>query len=128
VMRTRAIVMTEAGFAAYMTKATTPQKLSGLAVFNAQGCNGCHVLSAAKSTGTLGPSLDYLATYAKRAGKPLAAFIRESILSPGAYIEPGCPKAMPPNYKDLIAPQQLDALVSFLAQSGTKATPHKGCG
>jgi cytochrome c oxidase subunit II len=129
VMRTRAIVMTPDGFAKYMTNATKPRKLSGLAVFAAQGCNGCHVLSAAKSTGTSGPDLDYLAAYAKRAGKPLDAFIRESIVDPNAYIEPGChANLMPGNFKDLIQPQQLDALVAYLAKNGTKTTAHKGCG
>jgi cytochrome c oxidase subunit 2 len=129
VMRTSAIVKGQAAFAAYMTQAMTPKKLSGLAVFTQNGCGGCHVLSAAKSTGTTGPDLDYLAAYAKKAGKPLTGFIEESIVNPEAYIEPGCPKGvMPPNFGQTIAKPQLDALVSFLAQNGTKAEPHKGCG
>jgi cytochrome c oxidase subunit 2 len=129
VMRTRAIVLTPAGFAQHMKKATEPQKLSGLAVFAAQGCSGCHALSAAKSKGqSTFPDLDYLAAYAKRAGKPLDAFVRASILAPGAYIEPGCPDAMPHNFKELIQPQQLDALVSYLVKNGSKATAHKACG
>jgi cytochrome c oxidase subunit 2 len=128
VMRTRAIVKTPDDFARFMTNATKPQKLSGLAVFAAQGCGSCHTLSAAKSSGVTGPDLDYLAAYAKRAGKPLDAFVRESILAPGAYIEPGCANTMPPNFKELIQPKQLDALVAYLVKNGTKAAAHKGCG
>jgi cytochrome c oxidase subunit 2 len=125
-MRTQAIVMSPAGFAAYMKRAVTPQKVSAAKLFTVQGCGNCHVLSAAKSKGTLGPDLDNLAGDAKRAGKPLEAFIRESILSPGAYIEKGCPDQMPKNFKDLIQPPQLDLLIAFLVKNGTKATA-KGC-
>jgi cytochrome c oxidase subunit 2 len=133
VMRTRAIVLPASGkgsFDAFMREQTKPRTLSGLAVFAAQGCSGCHVLSAAKSTGKQGPDLDYLAGYAKRANKPLEAFIRESILSPGSYVEPGCPDIMPHNFGDFFKqqPQQLDALVAFLAKNGAKAEAHKGCG
>ena len=128
-MRTRAIVFeTEAEFASFMKEASTPKKLSGEAVFAAQGCGGCHILTAAKSTGTTGPDLDYLAAYAKKAGRPVDAFTKVSILDPPAYLEPGCPDAMPHNFKDLIQPEQLDALVSYLVKNGTKTTAHKGCG
>jgi cytochrome c oxidase subunit 2 len=129
VMRTRAIVKEPAAFARYMTQALNPPKVSAADLFVTQSCAGCHVLSAAKSTGASGPDLDYLAAYAKRAGKPLDAFVRESILNPGAYVEPGCPDhLMPTNYKDVLQPDQLDALVAYLVKNGTKSTPHKGCG
>jgi mono/diheme cytochrome c family protein len=111
-----------------MAQASKPQTLSGLGVFAAQGCANCHTLSAAKATGASGPDLDYLGTYAQRAGKPLDAFIRESILDPAAYIEPGCVDGMPHNFKDLIQPDQLGALVAYLVKNGSKTTPHKGCG
>jgi cytochrome c oxidase subunit 2 len=132
VMRTQAIVEEPAAFAADLTKAMNPPKPQGAAALfksSTLSCASCHVLSAAGSSGTLGPDLDYLAAYAKRAGKPLDAFIRESILDPSAYIEPGCPNAMPPNFKDLIQPDQLDQLVAYLVKNGTKTdASHKGCG
>jgi cytochrome c oxidase subunit 2 len=129
VMRTRAIVEEPAAFAADMTKAMNPPKPQGAdALFTAEGCGSCHTLSAAGSTGTLGPDLDYLAAYAKRAGKPVDAFVRESIVAPGAYIEPGCTNGMPPNFKALLKPDQLDELVAYLVKNGTKTEAHKGCG
>jgi cytochrome c oxidase subunit 2 len=131
VMRTRAIVDEPAAFAAYMTKAENPPKPKGAdALFKSGdlGCSSCHTLSAAGSTGTLGPDLDYLAAYAKRAGKPVDAFVRDSIVDPGAYIEPGCTDAMPHNLKDLLQPDQLDELVAYLVKNGSKTQAHKGCG
>jgi mono/diheme cytochrome c family protein len=125
------IVQSASAFAAYMKKAANPPKPQGgkgLFTSGTLGCSSCHVLTAAGSSGTLGPDLDYLAAYAKRAGKPVDAFARESILDPAAYIEPGCTDAMPHNFKDLLKQDQLDELVDFLVKSGTKTQAHKGCG
>ena len=61
-------------------------------------------------------------------GKPLADFVRESIVDPHTYVEPGCPNVMPTNFKATIQPQQLDVLVQYLVKNGSKATAHKGCG
>ena len=47
--------------------------------------------------------------------------MRESIVDPNAYIEKGFPNAMPPTFKDL-PKDQLDALVSFLAQNSQKTS------
>jgi cytochrome c oxidase subunit 2 len=134
VMRTRAIVFdTQAEMNTFMAKASkpqTPQSADAVALFKSGdlGCANCHTLQAAQSSGTLGPDLDYLAAYAKRAGKPIQDFARESILDPAAYIEPGCTDAMPHNFKDLLQPAQLDALVAYLVKNGAKTTAHKGCG
>jgi hypothetical protein len=46
----------------------------------------------------------------------LAAFIQESIVKPGAYIAPGFPNAMPPDFGTKIPPAQLQQLVQYLAQ------------
>ena len=63
------------------------------------GCGSCHMFKAAGSTGTVGPDLDNLSADAKKAGKPLPDFIRESIVDPNAYIAPGFPKdVMPANF------------------------------
>jgi cytochrome c oxidase subunit II len=92
----------------------------GLALFNQQGCNGCHTLAAAKSNGTTGPDLDRLAAYAKTAGKPLPAFVRQSIESPNAYIEKGYPRGVMPDFGKTLSKIQIDALVSFLVASVNK--------
>jgi cytochrome c oxidase subunit II len=123
-MRTQAVVQTPAAFAAWVT---AQEKLAekaqggagagpGLAAFNNNGCSACHAFKPAGSTGTTGPDLDNLATYARRAGKPLAAFIQQSIVDPNAYIEKGYqPGIMPSTFKSL-PKNQLDALVQFLSQ------------
>ena len=51
---------------------------------------------AAGATGTVGPDLDKLSGEAQKAGKPVEAFIRESIVNPGAYVQPGFPNNVMP--------------------------------
>jgi cytochrome c551/c552 len=86
-------------------------------LFVDNGCNGCHTLKAAGANGTVGPDLDKLPELARKAGKPLDEFIRQSIVDPSAYIEPGYPNAMPGTFGSL-PKDQLDALVSYLAGGG----------
>jgi cytochrome c oxidase subunit 2 len=122
-MRSEAIVMKPTAFAAWVkaqerAAASASQGPSGagpgLAVFNSNGCSGCHTFKPAGSSATTGPDLDNLPAYARRAGKPLALFVRESIVDPNAYIEKGYqPNIMPSTFKSL-PKQQLDALVQFL--------------
>jgi cytochrome c oxidase subunit 2 len=95
-MRTEAIVMTQAAFDKWLksqTQATTSPSpaVSGAAVFKNNGCASCHTLTAAGATGTVGPDLDKLPSYAETAGKPLEDFIRESVVDPSAYVEKGFP-------------------------------------
>jgi cytochrome c oxidase subunit II len=123
-MRSEAIVMKPAAFAAWVkaqehAAANASQGGGGgpgLAAFNNNGCSACHTFKPAGSTATTGPDLDNLPTYAQRAGKPLAAFVSESIVDPNAYIEKGYqPGIMPQTFKSL-PKAQLDALVQFLTQ------------
>jgi cytochrome c oxidase subunit 2 len=91
---------------------------SGKAVFTANGCGSCHTLTAAGSTGTVGPNLDKLPAEAKGAGQPLEPFIRESIVNPNKYIAPGYPAGvMPQNFGQTISKPDLDSLVQYLVQS-----------
>jgi cytochrome c oxidase subunit II len=123
-MRTEAVVTTPAAFQGWIK---TEQRIAaqatqtpagagpGLAVFKSSGCSNCHTFKPAGSTATTGPDLDNLASYARRAGKPLDSFIRQSIVDPNAYIEKGYPpNIMPKTFKSL-PKQQLDALVKYLA-------------
>jgi cytochrome c oxidase subunit 2 len=100
------------------TTTTSSSSASGLSVFNANNCSTCHTLSAASATGTFGPDLDKLASYAQQAHQQLAAFVRQSIVDPGAYVQPGYQNGvMPTNFGQTISKTQLDALVTFLVQS-----------
>jgi cytochrome c oxidase subunit 2 len=121
-MRSEAVVMKPAAFAAWVKAqqraAANAGKAGsggpGLAAFNSNGCSACHTFKPAGSKATTGPDLDNLPADAQRAGKPLAAFVRESIVDPNAYIEKGYqPNIMPSTFKSL-PKQQLDALVQFL--------------
>jgi cytochrome c oxidase subunit II len=88
----------------------------GKSVFISQGCNACHTYTPAGAKGTVGPDLDKLAQYAKQAKQPLAAFTKQSIVDPNAYVQPGYPKGvMPQTYKSLPA-DQLSQLVDFLTK------------
>ena len=93
----------------------------GKQLFASNGCAGCHTLAAAGASGTVGPDLDKVvsdaAKYAK--GRPAAAYIRESIVTPNAFVVPGFPKGtMPQTFGQQLSPQQIDSLVQFLLKSG----------
>jgi hypothetical protein len=68
-------------------------------------------------TGKIGPDLDKLKTYAAAAHMPLEAFIRESVVKPGAYVEKGYPNGVMPTSFASLPKSTLDALVAFLAAS-----------
>jgi cytochrome c551/c552 len=89
----------------------------GKGIFTAQGCNSCHTYKAAGSTGTIGPDLDKLSQYAKQAKQPLAAFTKQSIVDPNAYVQPGFPKGvMPTTYGKALSADQINQLVDFLTK------------
>jgi cytochrome c oxidase subunit 2 len=119
-MRTSAIVMAPAAFQAWLKQQQqalkAPPGQAGKAVFASNGCAACHTLRAAGASGKIGPDLDKLPAYAKQAGKPLENFVKESIVDPNAYIQPGFPKNVMPAFATLPA-DQLDALVKFLIDS-----------
>jgi cytochrome c oxidase subunit II len=120
-MRSEAQVMTTAKFKEWAGSQNTGGGGGGSggpsakALFVSNGCNGCHTFKPAGANGTVGPDLDKLAEEARRAGKPLEEFIRESIVNPNAYVEPGYPKGVMPGSYASLPKAQLDALVQFLA-------------
>jgi mono/diheme cytochrome c family protein len=88
-----------------------------VSVFSAN-CASCHTLTAAHASGTIGPDLDKLVSYAQQAHKPLTDFVHESIVSPEAYVQPGYPNGvMPQNFGEALSKTQLGALVTYLVQS-----------
>ena len=121
IMRTRAIVMPAAAFNAWVSKqgkaVSGPPGQAGKAVFTDNGCGSCHTLKAAGSTAKIGPDLDKLPQAARAAGKPLEAFVRESIVDPNAYVAPGYPKNVMPSTFSQLPKNRLDALVRYLVTS-----------
>ena len=89
---------------------------SGPELIVAQGCSGCHTLdSIPEARGQVGPDLSHVG------GRADAAYIRESILKPGAVIATGCPTStcpeglMPTMFGIIMEPEEIDALVAYLA-------------
>ncbi len=119
-MRSHVEIMSPAGFAAWQKgSAAVAAGPPGLAAYQQNGCGGCHTLKAAGSAGKVGPDLDNLPAYATQAKRgPLAAFIKESIVNPGAYLQPGFPDAMPHIYASQIPSDKLAQLVQYLAGGG----------
>jgi cytochrome c oxidase subunit 2 len=91
----------------------TASAAQGKTIFTGEGgCSACHTLSDAGTTGTVGPKLDGIAAKG-------AAFIKQSIEDPNAFVEKGYPKGvMPQNFKSTLGPQKIDALVKYLLQAG----------
>jgi hypothetical protein len=97
---------------------TVKAEAPGKGIFIAQGCGACHTYAPAgpEANGKIGPDLDKLPEYAKRANQPLATFVHDSIVTPDKYVEKGYPKGvMPKSYKSL-PPADLKALVDFLTK------------
>jgi mono/diheme cytochrome c family protein len=80
--------------------------------FFATNCGGCHTLSQAGTTGTVGPNLDQVLP-----GKsPMQT--SQDITEPDAQIATGfSPGVMPQNYGTTLPPEDLQALVRFLTQA-----------
>jgi cytochrome c oxidase subunit 2 len=129
VMRSTVKVVTPAAFDAWMAKQKAPAgaaggtaatggkpapKVDGKAVFEANGCGGCHTLADAGTSSQTGPDLDKVLK-----GKD-AAFIKTSIQDPSAEIAAGYQDIMPKTFADSLSPEELDALVEYLGSVAGK--------
>lgn len=123
-MRSEAVVMEPAKFAAWAKQAKKGISGGGAAagktVFDENACGSCHTFTPAGTNAKIGPNLDDLAASARKAGKPLEDFVRESIVDPNAYIAPGYPRNVMPQTFAQLPKAQLDALVQYLIGSGKK--------
>jgi len=82
------------------------------------GCGGCHALAAAGTTGAVGPALDNRSASAQKAGQPLDAFIKTSIVDPSAFVAEGYPDGvMPTNFGSTLSASDIDDLVAFISAS-----------
>jgi cytochrome c oxidase subunit 2 len=119
-MRSAVHVMTKNDFKAWLDNqgsaaASGNPAQAGKAVFTANGCGSCHTLRDAGVTAKIGPDLDKLPAEAQRAGKPLADFVKESIVDPNKYVEKGYPaNVMPPSFGTSLSSSQLSSLVQYL--------------
>jgi cytochrome c oxidase subunit II len=117
-MRSHVTIVQPAQFRAFLRSGGSTGGSPGLAVFQQNGCGGCHALKPAGATGTVGPDLDNLKQEAAKANRgSLTAFIRESIVKPQAYVAPGYQDVMPRIFGTQIPSDKLNQLVQYLAQN-----------
>jgi cytochrome c551/c552 len=105
------------------TSSSSGNVAAGKTVFASNGCASCHTFTPAGATGKIGPDLDTaVAASAKDDhNMALAAFIKQSIVDPDAYIAKGFhPNIMPKTFGKSLSSSQLNDLVAFIL-SGTKS-------
>jgi cytochrome c2 len=91
---------------------------TGEQIFTAGGCAGCHTLSKANASATIGPDLDDLAqAAAEQEGSP-EDFVRESILDPDAVTASGFQSGVMPSYDGRLSDEQVQELVKYLLEGG----------
>jgi mono/diheme cytochrome c family protein len=123
--RSAAETTTAAATTAATTTAPAPaagDPAAGKQLFAAQGCNACHTFKPAGATAKVGPDLDNLAADAAKANRgSVQQYAAESIKDPGAYVVPGYPNGVMPQFT--LTDKQIGDLVAFL---GTGSTWDKG--
>ena len=89
---------------------------SGEQIFVAAGCGSCHTLAKAGTNGTIGPSLEDLASAAgdREPGTSAEEYVRQSILDPEAFTVQGFPAGVMPSFKGRLDDKQVQALVDYL--------------
>ena len=111
--------------AAAVAQKVNPTPEVGKTIFTGVGsCGSCHTLSAAGTTGTVGPNLNTLkaacATPASQQarGTTLEKCIETAITNPYKYLPPGYSAGiMPNNFSKTLSPSQIQALVAFLSST-----------
>ena len=113
---TAAAAPTTTAKAATTTAAAAPTS-AAKALFVSSGCGACHTFKPAGTSGKVGPDLDTAPEAdAKKAKMPLAAFVKQSIVDPNAYIAPGFSKGiMPSTFSSSLGTAKIDALAAFIA-------------
>jgi mono/diheme cytochrome c family protein len=102
-----------------LASAGLAQANTGEQIFQAAGCASCHRLSKAGATGTVGPSLEDLASAAgqREPGKSADEYVRESIVEPDAFTVQGFQRGAMPAF-DQLDDEQLKMLVDYLLNKG----------
>jgi cbb3-type cytochrome c oxidase subunit III len=75
----------------------------GAAIFKGAGCAGCHTLSAAGATGTIGPNLDQL--------KPSTSVVAHQVMVGGGAM---------PAFQGKLSPAQIQAVAQYVSSSAGK--------
>lgn len=110
--------------------------------FQKGGCAACHVIPGVPgAVGTIGPDLSEAGALAETnvtsedyTGSAVTAeeYLEESILDPVIFITPDCPSGpcqaglMPPTFGDTFSPEELQAVVNYLASLPEGAVTETG--
>ena len=90
---------------------------TGKKLFSSKGCGGCHTYQPAGSSAKVGPDLDHLTADAQKANQgSLQAYATASIKNPSAYVVPGYPNGVMPNYGAQLSDRQIADLAAFLTK------------
>jgi mono/diheme cytochrome c family protein len=93
----------------------------GAQVFANNGCGTCHTFAAAESGGVTGPNLNEVLV------GQTDAMVEESIVKPNAKIAKGYPpNVMPPNFGEVLSPEELENLVHYLLEESPSGGKSKG--
>jgi cytochrome c553 len=97
-------------------RASTPVE-RGRQVYAALECGSCHEAGFRNFFRRVGPPLEHVGTAAaqRRPGMSAEEYLRESITDPGAYVVQGYPDAMPRGLARDLSPEDLAALIAYLA-------------
>jgi cytochrome c551/c552 len=96
------------------TGGSTGDANAGKAVFASAGCAGCHTLSQAGASGTIGPNLN-TAIKGDAGSTPLPQFIKDSIVNPDAVIAKGYSAGiMPTSFGSSLSSTDINNLVALI--------------
>ena len=97
-------------------KATDPIA-RGRQVYRALGCASCHEGSLFNLFRPVGPPLSEVGLVGRKRVPGVSAeeYILQSITDPGAFVVPGYPDSMPRGLSRDLSPEDLAALVAYLA-------------
>jgi len=89
----------------------------GRQVYRALGCASCHEGSLFNLFRPVGPPLDEIGLVGRKrvAGMSAEEYIRQSITDPGTFVVPEYPDSMPRGLARDLSPEDLAALVAYLA-------------
>ncbi len=85
----------------------------GRQLYERLDCASCHEASLWNGFRRIGPPLDHVGAVA--GGRIPGVSAEDSITDPGAFVVPGYPDSMPRGLAASLPPEDLDALVAYLA-------------
>ncbi|GAB4542020.1 MAG: hypothetical protein Kow0063_33490 [Anaerolineae bacterium] len=131
-------VMEPVDFEAWLAEATTPAPAAaspsdagapaeevsraalGAELAQSQGCLGCHSVDGSQLVGPTWLGLYGTEELLEGGGSALVdeAYLRTSILEPGAQITRGYVNVMPATYRDTLSEEQIEALIEYIKSLG----------